>query len=92
MMACHLVFAICVVAPLKGLGTRKENLEPFEYIYRNQIEMHVENEQVEYFSFILEVSRSGGIGGKWPAKKLRLTTWYDGIDACHDTGLGSTGK
>ena len=52
-----------MVAPLKGLGTRKENLEHFEYMSRNQIGMHVENEQVEYFGFILEVSRSGGIKG-----------------------------
>jgi hypothetical protein len=59
---------------------------------RNEIEMHVENEQVEYFSFILEVSRSGDIKGNWPTKKLRLTTWHKRVDTCHDTGSSSTGK
>ena len=63
-----------MVAPLKGLDTGKEDFERFEYMTRNQIEMHAENEQVEYFDSILEVSRSGGIKSNWPAKKLRPTT------------------
>jgi hypothetical protein len=78
-----------VVAPLEGLGTRKEDLEHFGYMSRNQIEMHVENEQV---GFTLEVGRLGGIRGNWPTKKLHLTTWHKGTDICHDTGSSSTGK